>query len=383
VFGAVRISGAVSRCATVGVTVAIALAACGDGPSDDSSSIDPNDSAPTSTTTTLPSPDSVATTAPATSTTTTVAETTTTTMPPTTTTTLAPTTTAAPVPVDPLLIPPGTIEDGTHVGYLVSQSPGWLVFDRADVNADGSWSNVNPKVRSLPIAEALFLPDGSPIRVVVQNQHVVDAGPTTQGGAPAPTAAPAPAPGPGPADPGGTPYVVPTPESGASWADEHSSYPATDIFVPSNCGGDVLSPVNGVLLEVRTTNSWDPAVDNPATRGGRSISILGDDGVRYYLAHFSAIDPPLAVGDRVGAGQRLGQVGDSGRTSACHIHFGISPPCPDKEWSVRRGVVWPYTYLDAWRDGVQLSPAAEVAQWSAANPTACADAARDPFAPDS
>lgn len=178
-----------------------------------------------------------------------------------------------------------------------------------------------------------------------------------------------------------TPYRLPVdPALGPGWNATHASYPATDVFLP--CGVDVVAPVNGTVLEVRRVDSWDAAVDNPATRGGRSVALLGDDGVRYYFAHFASIETALGVGHRVELGDRLGSLGDSGRTSACHLHFGISPPCPGKEWSVRRGVVWPYPYLDDWRDGVQTSPAAEVADWSAANPDACEAAMADPFAPD-
>jgi murein DD-endopeptidase MepM/ murein hydrolase activator NlpD len=133
---------------------------------------------------------------------------------------------------------------------------------------------------------------------------------------------------------------------------------------------------------VRRDDTYDPLVDNPATRGGRSVSILGDDGVRYYMAHFDEIVEPLAVGDRIAIGERLGTMGSTGRSSACHVHFSISPPCSGTEWSVRRGVIWPYPYLDAWRTGDQLGPAAEVQAWSAANPNACADAMSDPFAGD-
>jgi murein DD-endopeptidase MepM/ murein hydrolase activator NlpD len=179
-----------------------------------------------------------------------------------------------------------------------------------------------------------------------------------------------------------TSYVVPVKEAdSASWNDTHAGYPATDIFV--GCGATVVSPVTGTLLEVRRVNSYEPEVDNPATRGGRSVTILGDDGVRYYLAHFETIDDSLDVGDRVEAGLQVGTMGATGRASACHLHFGLSPPCPGKEWSVRRGVVWPFVYLDAWRRGDQTSPSTEVAAWSAAHPGACAEAMADPFAPDS
>ena len=178
-----------------------------------------------------------------------------------------------------------------------------------------------------------------------------------------------------------TPYGLPIADvDRASWSTTHSTYPATDIFV--GCGATLVSPVHGTVLEVRRVDSWDPAVDNPATRGGRSVAIRGFDGVRYYLAHFATIEPDLAVGQTVALGQALGTMGESGRTSACHLHFSISPPCPGKEWSVRRGVVWPYPYLDAWRRGEQLSPVAEVERWVTDHPTACADAMADPFASD-
>lgn len=179
-----------------------------------------------------------------------------------------------------------------------------------------------------------------------------------------------------------TPHVVPVADSAAAgWGTTHSGYPATDIFV--SCGASIVSPVNGVLLEVRTVDSWEPTVDNPATRGGRSIAVLGDDGVRYYMAHFDVIEPQLEPGTRVVVGQALGTMGDTGRSSACHLHFALSPPCPGPEWSVRRGVVWPYPYLDAWNRGEQSSPVDEIQSWLAQNPDACALAMADPNAQDS
>jgi murein DD-endopeptidase MepM/ murein hydrolase activator NlpD len=170
-----------------------------------------------------------------------------------------------------------------------------------------------------------------------------------------------------------TPYGLPVADAArAGWSPTHSTYPATDIFL--GCGAALVSPVNGTVLEVRRVDSWDPTVDDPATRGGKSVAIGGFDGVRYYLAHFDTIEPDLAVGQQVEIGQTLGTMGETGRTSACHLHFSISPPCNDEEWRIRRGVVWPYPYLDAWRAGEQLSPAAEVAEWVLDNPTACVDA---------
>ncbi|MDX2380120.1 MAG: M23 family metallopeptidase, partial [Acidimicrobiia bacterium] len=164
-----------------------------------------------------------------------------------------------------------------------------------------------------------------------------------------------------------TPYGVPLRIlDSAGWGDSHAGYPATDIF--ASCGAEIVSPVNGVAIEVRAVNLWDPDVDNPATRGGRSITILGDDGVRYYLAHLDEIDAAVSPDGDVVVDQRLGTVGLTGRTSGCHVHFGISPPCPGKEWSVRRGAIPPAPYLDAWRAGSQFSPVAEVTHWTVDNP---------------
>ena len=84
--------------------------------------------------------------------------------------------------------------------------------------------------------------------------------------------------------------------------------------------------------------------------------MIGDDGVRYYFAHLDHVD--VQPGDRVDAGTALGVMGQTGdaRNTVCHTHVGISWPCDHTEWAVRRGEVWPWKYLDAWRKGEQLSP---------------------------
>lgn len=183
---------------------------------------------------------------------------------------------------------------------------------------------------------------------------------------------------------GSTPHQVPTDDAGASWGDSHN-YPATDIFVSGDggCGGNVVSPVNGTVTQTRTTDQYDAGTDNPAFRGGKSVTVIGNDGVRYYMSHFDSIDANVEPGLAVAAGDHLGIVGTTGRSSACHIHFGISPACPDLEWSVRRGVIDPDPFLSSWRDGGDASPVEEVQQWLNDNPDGCAAASADPNAADS
>jgi murein DD-endopeptidase MepM/ murein hydrolase activator NlpD len=110
---------------------------------------------------------------------------------------------------------------------------------------------------------------------------------------------------------------------------------------------------------LRRHDPWDPAVDDPATRGGRFVSIAGDDGVRYYCSHLLSVARGLRRGDRVEAGRVIGTVGRSGDAAPTppHCHFGISRPTVPGDWQVRRGEVWPYRYLQAWARGEDLTPA--------------------------
>ncbi len=163
------------------------------------------------------------------------------------------------------------------------------------------------------------------------------------------------------------------------YARTHANYTATDIFAA--CGTPILSPVDGVVSDVRRVDSY--SASNPATFGGRSVAVVGDDGVRYYGSHYDTIEAATVPGARVVAGTRLGTMGKTGDTTVCHLHFGLSIACPGPEWWVRRGIVWPWPYLDAWKAGQNLSPQDEVRRWRAAHPTGCWDAMNDPFATSS
>jgi peptidoglycan LD-endopeptidase LytH len=164
----------------------------------------------------------------------------------------------------------------------------------------------------------------------------------------------------------------------ASYARTHGEYPATDVF--ANCGTEVHAMATGVVQHVRRVDDYDKKTDNPARRGGKSVSVVGLDGVRYYTSHLDRID--VTVDQAVTAGDVLGTIGLTGDSAACHIHIGISPLCPTIEWSVRRGAIWPWSYLDAWRKGQQKDPRRAIQDWLATHGEACAKAAADPNAAD-
>ena len=161
----------------------------------------------------------------------------------------------------------------------------------------------------------------------------------------------------------GTPGVFVFPVVGHyTYAHTHHDYPATDIMAA--CGSQVRAVTSGVILEVTRVDKWTASVNAGATRGGLSVSIKGDDGVRYYGSHFESINKNIQPGVRVTAGEPLGRVGETGDASACHLHFGLSPVCRGVgDWWIQRGVIWPWPYFDSWRSGGDKSPVAEIAAW--------------------
>jgi murein DD-endopeptidase MepM/ murein hydrolase activator NlpD len=155
-------------------------------------------------------------------------------------------------------------------------------------------------------------------------------------------------------------YAFPIAACRASYAHAHHDYAATDIFAARGCA--FVAPVDGRVDEVTYTDSWSPRTNKGADRGGLSVSVVGDDGVRYYGSHLQRIAPGIRPGVRVSVGTRLGEVGNTGsaRGIATHLHFGVSWPTAHGVWWVRRGEVYPWPYLDSWRAGGATSPASAV-----------------------
>ena len=151
-------------------------------------------------------------------------------------------------------------------------------------------------------------------------------------------------------------YRFPVAGCRAQYGGSHHDYPAADMFTGRGCV--FVAPVAGRVDEVTRQDRWDQASDRGADRGGRSVSLVGVDGVRYYGSHLEAVALGIAPGVTVRAGQPLGRIGNSGsaRVTAVHLHFAISWPTRPGIWWVRRGMVQPAPYLNSWRAGGNLSP---------------------------
>lgn len=155
-------------------------------------------------------------------------------------------------------------------------------------------------------------------------------------------------------------YVFPVTGCEVNYAKAHHDYAATDILAKAGC--KFVAPINGVVDEVNRIDAWSGKTNLGIDRGGLYVSIIGEDGVRYYGSHLRSIPISIQPGVVVKAGRLLGTIGATGsaRGTAPHLHFGISWPTPPQTWWVRRGEVLPWKYLDAWKAGKDLSPVKEV-----------------------
>ena len=157
-------------------------------------------------------------------------------------------------------------------------------------------------------------------------------------------------------------YTFPVAGCTVTYSKYHHDYPASDIFAKKGCA--FVSPVAGIVDEVNSVDKWSGKTNLGSDRGGLSISIIGDDGLRYYGSHLSKIEANIIPGYKVATGEKLGEIGSTGsaRGTKPHLHFGISYPTEKGIWWVRRGVglekgkTSPWKYLQAWQVGKDLKP---------------------------
>jgi murein DD-endopeptidase MepM/ murein hydrolase activator NlpD len=141
----------------------------------------------------------------------------------------------------------------------------------------------------------------------------------------------------------------------------HHDYPAADIKARMGCA--FVAPIGGVVQDVSRKDLWSGKTNLGKDRGGLSVSIIGDDGVRYYGSHLSKVEKGIEPGARVEIGQKLGEIGRTGSARGIprpHLHFGISYQTEPGDWEIRRGAIKPWKYLESWKKGENLSPVAEV-----------------------
>ena len=167
-------------------------------------------------------------------------------------------------------------------------------------------------------------------------------------------------------------YVFPFSKVPVTYSRDHLNYPATDVH---GCYARVLAPTSGIVFDVETKDLWIKEIDDPGTRGGLTVTLHGDDRVRYFFSHLGRVK--VKRGDRVEPGQWIGVMGSSGnaRITKCHTHLGMSRICPRAEYKVLQGEIWPWKFLDAWRKDINKSPVEAKNRVIKESPQACEKAA--------
>lgn len=110
---------------------------------------------------------------------------------------------------------------------------------------------------------------------------------------------------------------------GPRWGRMHNG---TDFAAP--IGTPIYAPADGVVTHAAWSSGY-----------GRLIKIRHEFGIETRFAHLSTMD--VSVGERVSRGERIGAIGNSGRSTGPHLHYEIH---------VGGKPVNPMTYIRAGRD---------------------------------
>ena len=73
-------------------------------------------------------------------------------------------------------------------------------------------------------------------------------------------------------------YTFPISGCAYTYARAHHNYPATDILTKIGC--NFVAPTSGTINEVNRIDRFSWKTNKGADRGGLSVSMIGDDGVR-------------------------------------------------------------------------------------------------------
>jgi murein DD-endopeptidase MepM/ murein hydrolase activator NlpD len=140
-------------------------------------------------------------------------------------------------------------------------------------------------------------------------------------------------------------YAFPLPHGSATASQirrTHHDYPASDLAVPE--GTPVYAAHPGTVTTIQT-----PCDDISSCRCGWGVTITGHDQHRYTYCHAQTLADHLQPGRTVVAGELIMLSGNTGNSTTPHLHFQIRNP---------QGIlVCPQTVLEAWWQGIGLSPA--------------------------
>ncbi len=139
-------------------------------------------------------------------------------------------------------------------------------------------------------------------------------------------------------------YAFPLPADSVTVAQirrTHHDYPASDLAIPE--GTPIYAAHPGTVTRIST-----PCANTQQCRCGWGVHIAGADRHTYTYCHGTQIAPQIQAGAQVTAGELIMTSGNTGNSGGPHLHFQIRNP--------DGALVCPQTLLEAWRQGIGLSP---------------------------
>ncbi len=120
--------------------------------------------------------------------------------------------------------------------------------------------------------------------------------------------------------------VLLMPVAGVEVSDVADSWGAARSFSRQHEGQDIFAPVGTPVYSATPGYVWRIS---ERVLGGKSVTVIGAGGMRYYYAHLSRY-ADIREGQRVTPETLLGYVGRTGnaRATPAHLHLGISSGNP-------------------------------------------------------
>ncbi len=105
----------------------------------------------------------------------------------------------------------------------------------------------------------------------------------------------------------------------------------SDTWMSPRAGGrrhegvDIIARTGQPLYAVVDGTITRQFFDRPGSLGGNALRLTAADGTYFHYAHLSTFAEGIGLDSKVVAGQVIGYVGNTGSSSAPHLHFEYHP----------------------------------------------------------
>ena len=85
------------------------------------------------------------------------------------------------------------------------------------------------------------------------------------------------------------------------------------VDIANSCGTDIWASADGLVIEIKSTG-WNGGY-------GKYVKIEHLNNIKTLYAHLSKIN--VSLGQKVKQGEKIGEIGQSGEATGCHLHFEV------------------------------------------------------------